>query len=851
MSVFRLACSASMLAFAIAAQPAFAQDADEDASIGGLNEIIVTAQRREESVQDVPIAISAFNEAELETRGISSALEVTQFVPNLVGLNNTGLGTANSYFLRGLGNTETVATFDPPIGTYVDDIYLSRQNANNLSFFDVERVEVLRGPQGTLFGRNTTGGAVNVFLAEPEFRVGGYVEAGYGSYDRKLVRASVDLPLADTFAIKVSGYWQDDDGYAKNTVTGERANESDGWGARLGLLGELSDNARWVASYMRTESQAGNILNFDCDPANPSDCDGRFVTTGLRRDSNFNATVFGPAGLATGPLLTGDKNEFGLGNDVTMDFVSSNLELGVTDAVSVNIITGFVHIEQDYALDFADGRALPSTALPVPPVIGYTFGGFTIANEGSHTQFTQEVKVNAELGDGLIDLVGGVFYFHEFNETDFGDVFSLGGILPAPAGYPLLLADRRLKNTTDAWAGYLQGDLNLTDALTLTAGIRYTDETKTFDITDNRSRLGGGLCIGPGQFGPSTCLDTENLVASNGVAIPNEQTTKIWTPRFAVNYELADDFLVFASATRGFKSGGWNARGTAPGELLPFGPEKAWSYEVGAKTQFWDNRVRLNVTGFWLDVAGLQTPAAFIRPNGSIAFITRNFADYRNKGVEVELTTVPFEGLNLFAGIGYQDDEYRFDSDTPEFDAFGVQSVPAQQAACLAQLGAGLLPNIAGADGAPSCGVGIVAPDGSIAEPVRTPEWTVSLGASYDAQLGGGLSLIPAVNANWRAESEVGTSELTLFDGDVTGLSGAVYPANTQGIGNFVNPISGSFSDDRWILNASLTLRAEAGWSLIAECKNCLDEESVESALANYSYLNPPRTWQVRAKFDF
>ena len=113
-----------------------------------LNVIVVTAQRREESVQDVPIAISAFNAAELETRGVTNALEVTQFVPNLVGLNNTGLGTANSYFLRGIGNTESIATFDPPIGTYVDDIYMSRQNANNLSFFDVDRVEVLRGPAG-------------------------------------------------------------------------------------------------------------------------------------------------------------------------------------------------------------------------------------------------------------------------------------------------------------------------------------------------------------------------------------------------------------------------------------------------------------------------------------------------------------------------------------------------------------------------------------------------------------------------------------------------------------------------------------------------------------------------------
>ena len=143
-----LQCLAITLAAGSASLPtvAYAQDSGQEAEerSGGLNEIIVTAQRREESVQDVPIAISAFDQQELETRGVASALEVAQFVPNLVGLNNTGLGTANAYYLRGIGNTESIATFDPPIGTYVDDIYLSRQNANNLSFFDVARVEVLR-----------------------------------------------------------------------------------------------------------------------------------------------------------------------------------------------------------------------------------------------------------------------------------------------------------------------------------------------------------------------------------------------------------------------------------------------------------------------------------------------------------------------------------------------------------------------------------------------------------------------------------------------------------------------------------------------------------------------------------
>ena len=814
---------------AMLATPVHAQDSDqaETAQEGGLNVIVVTAQRREESVQDIPIAISAFSAEELETRGISNALEVTQFVPNLVGLNNTGLGTANSYYLRGVGNTESIATFDPPIGTYVDDIYMSRQNANNISFFDVERLEVLRGPQGTLFGRNTTGGAVNVILREPGDKLAGYAELGYGSYERIVGRASVDIPLADSFAIKVSGYFQNDDGYTRNTTTGERVNQNDGWGVRLGLRGELSDSARWTGSYMRTSADSGNILNFDCDPANPTNCAGRFATTGLTRGGNF-------AGLLTGP-----KNNFGLGNEVDMDFVSSNLELGAGD-FTVNLITGFVNLRQNFALDFADGRGLPSTSSPIPPVLGYTFGGFTIANQGEHTQFTQEIKFNGSLADGLVDLVGGVYYFYEDNTTDFGDIFTLP-FAPPPRGFPFILADRTIKNTAEAWAGYLQADLNLTDQLKVTAGIRYTDEEKSFDIRDNRASCNDGTI-------EATCISTVNLIATNGRAIPTEQGTDLWTPRFAINYNVTDDILVFASATRGFKSGGWNARGTSATELLPFGPETAWSYEAGFKSEFLDRRVRLNVTAFHLDVSDLQTPSAFIRPNGSLAFITRNFADYRNQGLEVELNTALVDGLNIFASLGYQDDEYRINQNAPVLDAFGVQSVAAQQAACQAQLASGLIPNVGAGDTAASCGVGIVAPDGSIAEPVRTPKFTVALGASYEAEFGGGMSLVPSINANWRSKSETGTSEVTLYNQAVTGLSGTVYPSNTLGNGNV---ITGSFSDSRWIVNAGLALKSEAGWSITAECKNCFDEEAVESTLANYSYLNPPRSFLIKGRFEF
>jgi len=827
--MLRIAFLSAVSMAAMAATPALAQQTSPDEQESGIADIVVTAQRRQESSQDVPIAITAFNAATIEARGISSALDVTQFVPNLVGLNNTGLGTANSYYLRGVGNTESIATFDPPIGTYIDDIYISRQNANNFSFFDVERVEVLRGPQGTLFGRNTTGGAISVVMKEPGDKFGGYAEIGYGSYQRKLARASIDLPLGPRFAAKVSGYWQDDNGYAKNSITNERTNENDGWGLRLGVKGELTDSITWNASYTHTFADSTNLLNFDCDPANPANCDGRFVATGLKKVNDF------------GGRFSGAKDDYGLGNTARMDLLSSNLQIGLGDKFSLNLITGYVDMAQKFALDFADGRGLPSLTAPRPPVRGYTLGGFVIANDGKHTQFTQEAKISGELGDGLADIVAGIFYISEKNDTDFADLFNLG-LGPPPAGFPFLLADRRLKNNTEAWAGYAQADIHATDQITLTAGIRYTDEKKTFSITDNRASCNDGTI-------EATCLDNSKLFATNGAAIPQEISTKVWTPRFAVNYRPNSDLLVFASATKGFKSGGWNARATAPSEALPFGPEVAWSYEAGFKADLMDRRLRVNLTAFLLDIKGLQTPSAFARANGSIAFITRNFANFRNKGLELEVTAQPTEGLNLFASIGYSDDKYILDSNAVPFDTYGVQAVAGQLAACATQLAAGKVPLGTGADNAPACGVGIVAPNGQLAEPVRSPDWTVAMGMSYEAPLGGGLSLIPSLNASWRSESETGTSQLSFFEQGFTSSPGGIaYPVNTAYRGAF---ITGSYSKARWIANASITLKSEGGWSLVAECKNCFDEEAVESSLVNFSYLNPPRTWALRANYKF
>ncbi|WBH18014.1 TonB-dependent receptor [Sphingomonas radiodurans] len=835
----KLLASASVLC-AVCATPAWSQTAASatattaaeapaqasDGSEGGLSDIVVTAQRRVESVQTVPIAISAFSAEALQERGITNTLEIAQYVPNMVAQANTGLGSANSFYIRGLGSTETVPTFDAPVGTYIDDIYISRQSANNLSLFDVERVEVLRGPQGTLFGRNTTGGAVSVIMAQPKFgEFGGFAEVGYGAYDKKLARGSVDIPLAPTFSAKVSGYWQDDDGYVRNVTTGQRLNDDDGWGVRLGLRGELSSSVRWQGSYAHIVADGENILNFPCNPLAPTECNGRYSSTGYRAGGSADTSPFAPL------VISGRKANYLNGNHTQSNLVTSNFAIDLADKTTLTFITGYVRQAQQYGLDFYDGRSAPTLANPNPAIWGDPQGGFVILNDSYADQFSQEVKLDGQLFDGRIDYVTGFYYITETNRSDFADVFSTS---PTTA---LLLADRTMTNTTEAYAGYAQADFNLNDVIKLTAGIRYTDETKTLDFRDNRPQCG---IVNPL---PATCLSTPNLIAANGVRIPTSLNAKLWTPRFAINVTPSEDLLIFASATRGFKSGGWAARVSSPANALPFAPEKVWSYEAGVKSQFFNNRVRANVTAYWMDVSDLQTPAGLVSPTGAVTFITRNFADYRNRGIEAELTFAPIDGMNLFVNGGFQDDEYIIDANAPALDEFGTRSVASQQALCLATIAAGAVGGGPGTTGV--CGAGIVTTQGGIAKPVRTPDFTLSLGASYEIPFGS-LALVPTVSANYRSEQEVQSANVTYYQGAVSGTNGS-FTINPNGGDILV----GSRSPGFWQVNAGLTLNGpDRAWQLSVTCTNCLDDYAANTYLG-YNYINPPRAWLARLRYNF
>lgn len=728
-----------------------------------IDEIVVTAERRESSLQDVPVAITAFDNEDLRTKQIEEPLDLVNYVPNLYGGNNTGLGTANVYYIRGQGNTETIATFDPPVGTYVDEIYLARQNGNNVSFFDVEQIEVLRGPQGTLFGRNTTGGAIAIRMAKPAERLGGFAEVSYGNYDRLVLRGSVDVPLSPGVLTKVSGFLVEDDGWVDAVVTNETLNGQEAWGVRLDARFLPSDTATIDVAVEYSEDESLSILNYAEDGTpfalDGDEADDRISRTGI-------STERGEGGQLE-QLLAGQ----GLGVKNETLFIVANVGIDVPGG-RLNLIGGLRQMEQDFVVDFFDGGLAGQ---------GFATGGFAIANEGQHDQVSLELKYAGSIGE-RVDLVAGLFAFGEDNETDFADVFTIDvdpgdGIVP----FPLLLADRVLDNQLETYAAYAQADVSLTEALTITVGGRVTDEKKEIQYSDNQP--GGSL----------------NSAAIAAEGIPLEQSVTRFNPRIVASYDFNADVGVYASATSGFKSGGWNARGTSPDLIQPFGPEDVWSYEVGFRSILLDDTVRFNATAFYMDVEDLQTPSAFVGEGGAITFITRNFADLENKGIELDLTYAPTRALNLYTSLGLQDAEY----------GTVDPSIETQQAACETDPSQG--------------GLGIVAPDCSIAEPVRVPDTTLTVGGTYEFALGDTLTLTPSLNYRYVSETFTGTSNLP-----------------------------NGFEDGFELVNAGLALAdVEGRWSLRAQCRNCFDEAYVTNNLPPTAYLNEPRRYEVVFRTDY
>lgn len=740
------------------ATPAMAQIAADVPSRGN-DEIIVTAQRREQTLQKVPLAISAFGTQDLANRQVEQTLDLVHYVPNMVGHNNTSLGSANVYYIRGLGNTESIATFDPPVGTYVDDVYIARQNLNNFGFFDVERVEVLRGPQGTLFGRNTTGGAINIILKKPKDAVSGYVEGEYGRFNKVGGRASIDLPISPTILTKFSAFGSRDDGYVKQLKTGKNLNYAHTYGLRGAVRLLPSDDVTWDISSDYVSDNSANILNV-LDPITGK----RVANTGYVQGSLV-------------PFFTGKKADYPLSADTRSWAVTSNLSVDIGGA-NLTSITGYRNTEQGFVID-SGGE---------PPNITSVTGTSPLANFATYKQFTQELKLSGKTLNDRLEYVLGLYYMKERNKTDFAN-----GSYRA-TGF-VVLADRTLYNNTSAPAVYGQFDFHATDKLTLTAGGRFTDEKKTVAVVRN-----------PGALGST--IDTAAIVAAG---IPTKLRKKIFTPRFAAQYQASDDVMIFASATRGFKSGGWNARATDPTLFLPFKPEVIWSEELGMRTDLFNKTLRLNATAFYSVDRDVQVASGYFV--GSVpTYNTINPADLRVYGAEFEVTWRPTTRFTFNGSLGLTQPAYK--------NIAG--SVRTQQTACVAGIASNNATAISN-----NCARGFIDQFGQIATPARTPKKTASALATYTFDIGR-VSLTPVAGISIEGAHAISSSGS---------------PQSTNG----------SFVGTQWLLNLGVTLRplADPNISLSVSCKNCLGKDYPASFIAPFVYLDAPGTWLVSASYKF
>ncbi len=652
---------------------------------------------RPAAAQADPAAISTFTLTDLDRRELRSLRGIGDFVPNMVETTAPGIGSANVYTIRGLGNAETAPGFSPMVGTFVDGVYLAPASANNFGLFDLDRVDVRRGPQSVLLGRDTAAGAVDVTLRQPGDVLAGYIEGGYGAYSLGEVRASVDIPLGQMLSLKLSGYHQSDEGYVRDRVTRQRNNDSDVVGLRAAARLQLTDRLSWNTSIAYMRDDAENLLNFTCDPVQPALCNGRFASTGLL--TYYNATNPSPlAGLG----VTGRKANFGLQNYTNTWLYTSNIEWHASDALKLNLITGVVDFRQRYALEFADGRAgLPVPGQALPSAAGYPVG-YVRANDSGTREFSQDVRFSGSILNGGLEYVAGATYYQQHDRADVADAVNRGG---PGAGTPVLLADRRVYSDTRSVAGYAQLDVHPTTALTISGGVRYTDEQLNLAIADNRARCAVVLT--------TDCFTGANLLTTGGAVIPAMLNTHQWSPHVSLTYQLPDA-LLFVSATRGFQSGGWETRSLTPGGLLPYAPEQVWTYEAGVKSELFDQRLRANLRGFWVEAGNDQVPTATVAA-GVPVYATQNVG-LRSRGAELELTAKPVAHVGVFADLGYQHATYRN----------------------------GALPLV-------TQGV----------RPVRSPEVTASAGASYDYAIpAAGIILEPTANISYRSSTDIESATL-------------------------------------------------------------------------------------------
>ena len=634
-----------------------------------IEEIIVTARKREESAQDVPVAITALS-AELENATIRNLADLNGFAPNVnIGVDTSRGPGAASISIRGISPTRTDDnSLDAPVGVMVDGIYLGSLAGQVIENFDLERIEILRGPQGTLFGKNTVGGVVNVVRSRPTGELGARLKYTGGKWGQQELRAVVNAPvIPDQLAAKAFFTSIQADGFIRNTYLGRDAPQKDysNYGVTFlvtpndafeGLITlERFDDSSELGAYLTNWNAAAGVIPKPSDPREPDYSGG------------FRSCTAGYVPCRTS-AETPSTSEVDLNNPASfeVDALTMSLSYDISSDMRLVSVTGYREMDEYRKSDF-DGSS----------------GNYiTIERDNDYEQISEELRLEWSSGD--LSVVGGVYYWR----SEFVQDWVTGGefwshvlpilvtnveILPGvgalqacwAGGFGAIRCDTEAPLTglgpefvqilyedqvTESLALFAQMDWEFSPGWTLTAGLRWTDEKKDF--------LAGQAYLAP--------LDRAYIDNHPGYADLSNDWQEL-SPKLGLAYQLSDDVLVYASYSEGFHSGGFFGvnQNVADFERDQYNPEFAHSYEVGMKGQFMDNRLQLNTTFFYNDFEDKQEQAVQFDPTtNTVATVFNNVATAIYWGLEAEVRLVVTENINAFASFGYLDAEYdQFETD--------------------------------------------------------------------------------------------------------------------------------------------------------------------------------------------
>jgi iron complex outermembrane recepter protein len=792
-SKLRLLASAAPLAAMLVSTPLFAQDAANDE--GGIDEIVVTAQRREENLQDVPISISAFNASQIAEKGLTDVSRLEGLVPGFT-FGKSGVDARPA--IRGVRTEAVDVNADTTIGFFIDGIYQSRSSQASLGFVDLERVEVQRGPQGTLYGRNTFGGNISIVTAQPSF--GGYaggLDVTFGENGRFRTDAFVNATLSETVALRIAGSYEKSNGYVKNiNPAGGNLFDDDNRYVRGTLLLKPNENltASFKFDYARRGGNGGSAFGYKLvgsyfyTPTNAQLFNATPVILNTR-GGNRDGVVDAPLTIDNGVPIFAAGDPYRIDNDFNPSLElrnysgTSNIAYDLGGA-TIKSITGLT--------DFKTTRVQDTD-----------FSGNQI---GADYQFTSAKTFSQELqllsnGDGPLEYVIGAYYFKDkLNGTFINEQFPriIRNVTPN-----LNLSQnngfyQQFRAKTESTALYGQASYSLTEKLKITAGVRATRDKKNFQFANANAILPlTGVSptrstnqtlitlstsgIPDSAFGvqgaPTNCTYVVTAAAPAPVAGFQCRTdaTEVFTGatfntaifkkvtwRAGIDYQVADDNLLYASVSNGFNSGGFNGSlaAAALGKST-FAPQTVTAFEIGSKNRFFDNSVQLNLSAFYNKYSNLQEQRQL--PVGSTTLsIIENSGKARSYGAEMEAIWKPVNALTLNASLAYLNARYtKYDQAAapfgttiliPDATALTATVVNGVTIASIGQrrlfavgYNCGLIPGTGGT-GQPGAAYGCDLSGNKIA---HSPDFSGSVSAQYDIDLGGAGTLSPYAQLNF------------------------------------------------------------------------------------------------------